>query len=159
MPGKKGVKLIPRLSTSTKFHSVRELVFSIFEKNPTATKEEVEKIVKKEYPQANFFGENGKGGHYTWYKHKWNKMKLEKEFKLAKPKSGGDHESVSHESKENTDTGIGGVEEQSVETVDNRKKNRRVPVLKNKRKVVVKTRKRVLQHRGNKESTEQLQKA
>ena len=44
MPGKKGERMIPRLSTSKKFHSVRELVFSLLEKDPNISKDEVDKI-------------------------------------------------------------------------------------------------------------------
>jgi hypothetical protein len=85
MPLKKGTKLIARKSHSGKYTSIRALVFALFNKKPTITKKEMEKILKDEYPTSNFFSSNGKGGHFTWYKHKWNKDKLENErFTLKK---------------------------------------------------------------------------
>ena len=76
MPGRKGVKMIPRKAKSGKFRSVRALVFSLLEKNQNIDREEVEKIVMKEYPQSNFVHKNGKGGHFPWYKHIFLKSKL-----------------------------------------------------------------------------------
>ena len=149
MPGKTGVKLIPRLSTSRKFHSVREFVFSILDKRPTILKEEMEDLVRKEYPKSNFFGKDGKGGHFTWYKHKWNKLKLEKEFTLTKPKSEVRDEPISDESQKNRDERIEGVDRQPVEAVDHTEKSRRLPIHKTQRKVGVKARKKVLQRKRN----------
>jgi len=82
LPGKKGVKLIPRKSKSGKYFSVKALVFSLLEKNVDITKEEVEKVVRKEYPTSNFFGKDGKGGHFAWYKHQFVRKGLEKDFQL-----------------------------------------------------------------------------
>ncbi len=155
MPGKLGVKLIPRRSVSGKYHSVREFIFALLDKKPTITKEEAEKFLIKEYPKSSFFGKDGKGGHFTWYKHKWNKMKLEREFTLSKQSHGEDHESISHESKKNKARRAKRVERQRMEKVANRKKDRRVSVHKNQRKVDVKTRKRVLQRRSNPKNTGQ----
>jgi len=155
MPGKLGVKLIPRRSVSGKYHSVREFVFALLDKKPTITKEEAEKFLIKEYPKSSFFGKDGKGGHFTWYKHKWNKMKLEKEFTLSKQAHGEEHEPVSHESKKSKARRVKRVGRQRVAKVANRKKDRRVSVHKNQRKVDVKTRQTVLQRRANSKGTRQ----
>jgi len=149
MPGKTGVKLIPRLSTSRKFHSVREFVFAMLDKCPTILKEEMEELVRKEYPKSNFFSSDGKGGHFTWYKHKWNKMKLEKEFTLSKPKNEAHDESVSNESQKDKDRRTEGVDGQPMAAVDSAEKSRRLPVHKTQRKVGVKARKKVLQRKRN----------
>lgn len=153
MPGKTGVKLIPRLSVSKKYHSVREFVFAILDKTPTIKKEEMEALVKKEYPKSNFFSEDGKGGHFTWYKHKWNKMKLEKEFTLATPKHEANNEPISDESQKDRDRGTEGVAGSPDQKVGRRKENRRVPIHKTKRKVAVKARKKVLQRKRNPKRT------
>lgn len=158
MPGKLGVKLIPRRSVSGKYHSVREFVFALLDKKPTMTKEEAEKFLIKEYPKSSFFGKDGKGGHFTWYKHKWNKMKLEKEFTLSKQSHGEEHESVSHESKKSKARRVKRVGRQRVAKVASRKKDRRVSVHPNKRKVDVKARKSVLQRRPNPKNTGQPSK-
>lgn len=156
MPGKLGVKLIPRTSVSGKYHSVREFIFAMLDKNPTLAKEEAEKLLRKEYPKSSFFGKDGKGGHFTWYKHKWNKSKLEKEFTLSKQTHGENDEPVRHEGKKSKARRVKRVERQRVEKVANRKKDRRIQVHKNKRKVDVKTRKRVLQRNANPKSSGQL---
>lgn len=159
MPGKTGVKLIPRLSISKKYHSVREFVFAILDKTPTIKKEEMEALVKKEYPKSNFFSEDGKGGHFTWYKHKWNKMKLEKEFTLTTPKHEANNATISNESQTNKVRGVEGVAGSPNTKVGSRKKNRRIPVHETKRKVVVKTRKKVLQRQRHPKRTRQVPKA
>lgn len=165
MPGKKGVKLIPRKSTSGKYHSVKELVFALLEKNPTIAKDEVDKIVMKEYPKANFIGKDGKGGHFTWYKHKWNRMKLEGasfNLKEAHPKEEAvkekkeeevNEEHVSNESQEDNVQSIEGMDTVELGKSRNRGKNRRVPVQPNTRTMGVKTRKGVLQRKGNTKGT------
>lgn len=152
MPGKLGIKLIPRLSTTKKFHSLRELVFSIFEKSPTIQKEEMEKIIRKEYPKANFFSHEGKGGHFTWYKHKWNKSKLEKEFTLVGningiEKDGDIDVEQSHESKEDREGNVKRVGNETVGHVRSRKKNRRVQVHKSKKSVGIKTKQTILKRK------------
>lgn len=143
MPGKKGEKMIPRQSVSKKFHSVRELVFNLFEKNPNITKDECDKIVKKEYPNANFIGKDGRSGHFTWYKHKWNRIKLENanfNIKESHPKKEAT-DGINDESKKDSATRVKGVDNESVAKGSNRAKNRRVPVQSKKRKVDVKARK------------------
>ena len=86
MPGKKGVKLMPRLSKSGKWNSVKELVFSLLEKNPNIRKQEVDKEVEKEYPTASFLKHGEKRGHFAWYKHRFMRMKLEEsEFNIKEP--------------------------------------------------------------------------
>lgn len=82
MPGKKGVKLIPRKSKSGKFFSVKSLVFSLLEKDPNITRVAVEKIVAKEYPNSSFLPKDGKGGHFPWYKTAFTRKNLEKDFSL-----------------------------------------------------------------------------
>ena len=77
MPGKKGVKLMPRLSKSGKYNSVKELVFSLLDKNPNIRKQEVDKEVAKEYPTARFLKHDSKRGHFAWYKHRYMRQKLE----------------------------------------------------------------------------------
>lgn len=77
MPGKKGVKLMPRLSKSGKFNSVKELVFSLLDKNPNIRKQDVDKEVAKEYPTARFLKHDSKRGHFAWYKHRYMRQKLE----------------------------------------------------------------------------------
>lgn len=77
MPGKKGVKLIARMSKTGKWNSVKELVFALLEKNPNIRRQEVEKEVLKEYPNSNFVSKDGKRSHFPWYKHNFSKMKLE----------------------------------------------------------------------------------
>lgn len=152
MPGKKGTKLISRKATSGKYHSVRELVFALLEKKPTISKEECEKVVRMEYPKSNFFGKDGKGGHFTWYKHKWNRMKLEAEsFNLrdAKPKEEVEDEPSSDESKKGKTGGTKKVEPDAVGKGSSRPKNRRVPVHKKKRAVGIKTRKAPIQREGS----------
>lgn len=161
MPGKMGVKLIARLSTTKKFHSLRELVFSIFERHPTITKEEMEKIIRKEYPKANFFSNDGKGGHFTWYKHKWNKSKLEKEFTLAGNMNGEMKEGTDEQCDEGKEDRKGNAEKlvnKTVDTVRSRKKNRRVPVHKSKKQVDVKARKTTLKRKRNPTRTRQSSK-
>lgn len=138
MSGKLGVKLIPRLSTTKKFHSLRELVFSIFERQPTISKENMEKIVRKEYPKANFFSREGKGGHFTWYKHKWNKEKLEKEFTIVgveaeDAKEGDDNVGKGYEGEANRKRKLKGMGNKKLARPHSRKKNRRVQVRKNKK--------------------------
>lgn len=153
MPGKMGVKLIPRLSTTKKFHSLRELVFNTFEKRPTISKEEMEDIIRKEYPKANFFSRDGKGGHFTWYKHKWNKAKLEKEFTLIGnidgnvtegTDDGGTQRDESKKDRKRDATKLGSKE---VGRPRHREKNRRVQVHKNKKQVGVKARKTILKRK------------
>lgn len=86
MPGKKGVKLMPRLSKSGKWNSVKELVFSLLEKNPNIRKQDVDKEVAKEYPTANFLKHGEKRGHFAWYKHRFMRMKLdEASFNIKEP--------------------------------------------------------------------------
>ena len=138
MSGKLGVKLIPRLSTTKKFHSLRELVFKTFDTNPTISKEEMEKIVRKEYPKSNFFNREGKGGHFTWYKHKWNKAKLEKEFTIigngTEKLNEGETDGVQgHESQKDRKRKPKRVVNKTMGYSHNRKKNRRVQVRKNKK--------------------------
>lgn len=79
MPGKKGVKLIARLSKTGKWNSVKELVFDLLEKNPNIRRQVVEKEVMKEYPNSNFVSKDGKKSHFPWYKHNFLKKKLEEE--------------------------------------------------------------------------------
>jgi len=159
MPGKIGVKLIPRLSKTKKYHSVKELVFSLLEKsNGVVSKEVVDKAVKKEYPNANFLGKNGKGGHFTWYKHKWNKMKLEGAnftLKENKDEEAGEANDNSHESKKNKTKSTKGVGTNRLGKSRNRGKNRRVQIQPNKRKVDVKTRKESVQREGDSNFSEQ----
>lgn len=160
MPGKIGVKLIPRRSKSGKYHSVRELVFSLLEKsNGVISKEQVDKVVKKEYPNANFLGKNGKGGHFTWYKHKWNKMKLEgANFTLKETKDDeevGEKDANSNESKKSKVKPTKGVGTNRLGKGRNRGKGRRVPVQPNKRKVDIKARKEPVQREGDPNLSEQ----
>ena len=156
MPGIKGEKMIPRLSVSKKFHSVRELVFSILEKTPTISKEECDKLVKKEYPLANFLGKDGRSGHFTWYKHKWNRMKLENanfNIKEAHPKAEKeeaiDGDPISNESPKDSSTRVEDVVDESVGQSRNRGKGGRISVQPKKRRVVIKARKVVLQRKGS----------
>lgn len=159
MPGKIGVKLIPRKSKSGKYHSVRELVFSLLDKsNGVISKDAVDKIVKKEYPNANFLGKDGRGGHFTWYKHKWNKMKLEGAnftLKEAKDEEAGETDANSHESKKSKVKPTKGVGTDRVGKGRSRSQNRRVQVQQNKRKVDVKTRKEPIQREGDSNLSEQ----
>ncbi len=86
MPGKKGVKLMPRLSKSGKWNSLKELVFSLLEANPNIRKQDVDKEVAKEYPTANFLKHGEKRGHFAWYKHRFMRMKLdEASFNIKEP--------------------------------------------------------------------------
>lgn len=138
MPGKIGVTLIPRLSTSKKFHSLRELVFKTFDMRPTISKEEMEKIVRKEYPKSNFFCREGKGGHFTWYKHKWNKAKLEKEFTIigngTEKLNEGETDGVQgNESTKGRKRKSKRMDNKTMGSSHSRKKNRRVQVRKNKK--------------------------
>lgn len=88
MPGKKGVKLISRLSKTGKWNSVKELVFAMLQENPNVRRQEVEKAVLKEYPNSNFVSKDGKRSHFPWYKHNFSKMKLEEErFNLKDAKA------------------------------------------------------------------------
>ncbi len=73
MSGIKGRKLPDRTSKSKRFHSIRSLVFSLFDKNKEIAKEKMVKIMMKEYPGSKF-----NDGHFAWYKHTWNKIQLEK---------------------------------------------------------------------------------
>lgn len=161
MPGKKGEKMIPRLSTSKKFHSLKELVFGLFEKKPTITKAECEKIVRKEYPKASFLGKTNSGGHFTWYKHRWNLMKLEganfniKEVHPKEEKDEASNERVSNEGKKGASTRAKVMDKKPVGKDSHRGKNRRVQIQPKKRRVVVKARKDVLQREGNSESVGQ----
>jgi len=145
MPGKKGVKMIPRKARSGKFHSIKELVFSLFDKNLNVSKEEVEKVVKKEYPLSNFIHKNG--SHFSWYKHKWAKMKLEDAgFIIKDPnaqKEEGAHETEINVSEEGVNDNVGRLESNGVGKKNNRAQNRRSKVRKTSRKVDVKARKRV----------------
>lgn len=164
MPGKKGERMIARLSTSKKFHSVRELVFSLFESSPNISKEECEKLVKKEYPKANFMGKDGRSGHFTWYKHTWNRMKLENaNFNLkeahAKKEEVPNESTTSDESQKDSTTGTEEVVAESVEKDSSGGKGRRVPIQPKKRKVVVKTGKTVLQRKGSPKSSGRNPKA
>ncbi|NRH21063.1 hypothetical protein HOO68_03400 [Candidatus Gracilibacteria bacterium] len=113
-------------------------MFATFERQPTISKEEMEKIVRKEYPEANFFSREGKGGHFTWYKHKWNKAKLEKEFTIigaeAEEKKEGENDGgKSHEGKKDRKGKSKRVVNKKVARPHSRKKNRRVQVHKNKK--------------------------
>lgn len=86
MPGKKGVKLMSRLSKSGKWSSLKELVFSLLEANPNIRKQDVDKEVAKEYPTANFLKHGEKRGHFAWYKHRFMRMKLdEASFNIKEP--------------------------------------------------------------------------
>lgn len=159
MPGKIGVKLIPRKSKSGKYHSVRELVFSLLEKsNGVISKDAVDKIVKKEYPGANFLGKDGRGGHFTWYKHKWNKMKLEGAnftLKETKDEEVGEKDDDSNESKKSKAKPTKRMGTNRVGKSSNRGKSRRVPVQQDKRKVGVKARKEPVQREGDPNLSEQ----
>ena len=161
MPGKLGVKLIPRKSTSGKYHSVRELMFALFEKKPTISKDEAEKIIRKEYPKSNFFGNSGRGGHFSWYRHKWNRMKLEDEsFNIKEPiqkekKEDASDERDSNESQKDTAKQTKGVEPKTVGKGGSGRKDRRFQMGKAKRKVAVKTGKTVLQRDGSDEVNRQ----
>lgn len=165
MPGKKGERMIPRLSTSKKFHSVRELVFSLLEKDPNISKDEVDKIVKKEYPKSNFIGSDGRSGHWTWYKHKWNRMKLENanfNIKEAHPKAekeeATDGDPISNEGTKDSSTNTEDVVDESVGKSSSGRKGGRVPVQPKKRRVVIKARKAPIQRKGNSKSTERNSK-
>ena len=161
MPGKLGVKLIPRKSTSGKYHSVRELMFALFEKKPTISKDEAEKIIRKEYPKSNFFGNSGRGGHFSWYRHKWNRMKLEDEsFNIKEPiqkekKVEASDERDSNESQKDKAKQTKGMEPKAMGKGGGGRKDRRVPVHKAKRPVVKQARKTVLQHDGSDETNRQ----
>lgn len=144
MPGIKGEKMIPRLSVSKKFHSVRELVFSLFETNPTISKEECDKLVKKEYPRANFLGKDGRSGHFSWYKHKWNRIKLENanfNLKEAHPKAEKEEatngDPISDEGTKDSSTDAEDVVDESVGKSSGGRKN--VKSKKVKEKVSVKS--------------------
>lgn len=158
MPGKVGVKLINRLSLSKKYRSVRELVFKTLDKRPTISKDEMEKLVKKEYPKSNFFSEKGKGGHFTWYKHKWNKKQLEREFTLSKQKYGDKDEPIGYEGKKGLVKSLEGLVRSTVATVATGAKDRRISLHKIKRKMAVKARKKVLQHGKNSKRSRQKSK-
>ncbi len=73
MPGIKGRNLPQRISKSGKYHSIRALAFSLFDKDKDITKEKMSKVMAKEYPGSKF-----SDGHFPWYKHTWNKIQLEK---------------------------------------------------------------------------------
>jgi len=95
MPGKKGVKLMPRLSKSGKYNSVKELVFSLLDKNPNIRKQEVDKEVAKEYPTARFLKHDSKRGHFAWYKHRYMRQKLEEaDFNIKDGKRESEEEKV-----------------------------------------------------------------
>lgn len=95
MPGKKGKKLIPRKCACGKHRSVKQLVYEIFDKHGiNVDRTLVEEIVMKEYPKSEFVHKSGKGGHFPWYKHKYQREKLETEFKL---KDQGEEEEENHE--------------------------------------------------------------
>ena len=86
MPGKKGVKLMPRLSKSGKWNSVKELVFHLLETNPNIRKQDVDAEVRKEYPNAKFLSNGGGKGHFPWYKHQFLRKKLEEaSFNIKEP--------------------------------------------------------------------------
>lgn len=158
MPGRKGAKMIQRLSVSKKFHSVKELVFSLFEKKPTITKEEAEKIVQKEYPTASFMGTSDRSGHFTWYKHRWNRMKLENanfNIKESHPKEEVQNESVSHESKKGSTRSSTAVDKETVGKDRSGRKSGRVPIQPKKRSVVIKARKAPIQRKGDPKDTGQ----
>lgn len=108
MPGRKGVKLIPRKSKSGKFFSVKSLVFSLLEKDPDISREAVEKVVAKEYPNSSFLPKDGKGGHFPWYKHQFTRKGLEKDFNLKERNTndtdGKDRQKVEPEKKEEPTT-------------------------------------------------------
>ncbi len=72
--GKTRTKGMKRVSKSGKFNSISELAFSLLKKNANITKEEMTKIVMKEYPSSNFRNK----GHFTWYKSKFNSTKTAK---------------------------------------------------------------------------------
>lgn len=159
MPGKKGQKMSPRRSVSKKFHSVKALVFSLFESNPSISKDEVEKIIKKEYPTANFIGKNGRSGHFTWYKHKWNRMKLENanfNIKEAHPKAEkveAPNESASHESKKDPTANAEDVVKEPMGKGHSRGKGGRIPIQSKKGRVDIKTGKATVQRKGNPKSS------
>jgi hypothetical protein len=75
--GKTRTKGMKRVSKSGKFNSISELAFSLLKKNANITKEEMTKIVMKEYPSSNFRNK----GHFTWYKSKFNSTKSTKTAK------------------------------------------------------------------------------
>ncbi len=86
MPGKKGVKLMPRLSKSGKWNSVKELVFHLLEGNPNIRKQDVDAKVREEYPNAKFLSNGGGKGHFPWYKHQFMRRKLEEaSFNIKEP--------------------------------------------------------------------------
>lgn len=152
MPGKVGVKLIPRKSTSGKYHSLKELVFKLLDaSNGTCTKESVEKVVKKEYQKSNFLSTEGRGGHFTWYKHRWNKAKLEgANFTLKEKVSEEDgNERVRHEGKKGKAKRTKSMESDGMVKRPDRRKGRRVPVQPKKRSVAVKARKKPVQRKGD----------
>jgi hypothetical protein len=161
MPGKVGVKLISRRSATGKYHSVRELVFALLDKSGgVITKEAVEKVVRKEYPKSNFSSKNGKGGHFTWYKHRWNKLKLEganftlKEAKEV-PAAGGDDERSGDESKESKTKRSKRVAPSSVGRSTTGRKGRRVQIQSKRKRMDVKARKATVQRKGNPKVPEQ----
>lgn len=148
MPGTKGVKLIPRRSTTGKYHSVRELVFSLFDRsNGLITRDEAEKIIKKEYPKSNFFGLDGKNSHFTWYKHKWNKTKLEREFTSLKKPSKELPDAECNESIEDRVSRVEEVDTERLDEVANRTEDQRIPSDADRREMGLETRKKSVQHR------------
>jgi len=158
MPGKIGVKLIPRRSHSGKYHSLRELIFSLLDKsNGVIAKEEVEKVIRKEYPKSNALSKDGRGGHFTWYKHKWNKMKLEgANFTLKEtPPTSEDKNDRRNESKKSKPKRSKGVGADKVAKSTSRGKDRRVPVHQKKRDVVNETGEATVQRKGDPNVPEQ----
>jgi len=152
MPGKIGVKLIARKSLTGKYYSVRELVFALLEKsNGMISKVDTEKAVKKEYPKSSFLSKDGRGGHFTWYKHQWNKMKLEhanftlKESKTQEPT--GESDERSDEGKTNKVKQAKRVEPTKVGKSASRGKSRRVSIHKKKRSMDVKAGKKPVQRK------------
>ena len=114
MPGKKGVKLIPRKSKSGKFFSVKSLVFSLLEKDPNITRAAVEKVVAKEYPGSNFLPKDGKGGHFPWYKTAFTRKNLEKDFSL---KERGDSHDNHKQAQQEAESKPKQKEEPTAETI------------------------------------------
>ena len=160
MPGKKGVKLMPRKSTSGKYFSVKALVFSLLEKNKDISRAEVEKIVRKEYPNSSFLPKNGKGGHFPWYKHQFLRMALEKDNFQLKERSVERKEEkeevvnagISNESEASSVIHPDELEPAGVVEMADGEKDRRIQVYEKKRSVAVKARKAALQRKGNSKS-------
>lgn len=146
MPGRKGMKLIPRKSKSGHFTSVKALVFTLLEKHPNITKDEVDNIVMKEYPKSNFAKKNGRS-HFPWYKHQFKKMKLEEAgFNVRDSKEKKD-ETAADARKEDDNGKTRTAHTNGMGKKDHRAKGRRDAVHQTaKRKVDVKARKSRAQH-------------